>query len=127
MKMKKVAAMIAAVLSVNALVSVPFSASAEEIKVECESGTLTGTGGVKTDGSGYSGDGYIYLESNSDVLDIPVTVDKAGMYDLKICYQAAYGEKIQNISINGVDAGQMSFTSKDWTLVDFGAVKLNEG
>ncbi len=126
-KRKMMGGLMAAALALNCVAVMPFTANAAEQKIECETGTLTGTGGVKTEEKGFSGDGYVYLESNSDVLDIPVTVDKAGMYDLKVCYQAAYGEKIQNISVNGVDAGQMSFTEKDWTLADFGAVKLNEG
>lgn len=128
MKKRKIAAAVAAVIAANALMSMPFSSSAAEIKIECESGTLTGTGGVKTDVAGYSGDGYMYLEDNADVIDIPVTVDAAGMYELKVCYNGSYGDKIQNIHVNGVDAGQMSFPENTgWEELSFGAVKLNAG
>ena len=129
MSKKITGGIMAAALALNCLTAMPFGASAAEIKVECETGTLTGTGGVKTEVKGYSGDGYMYLEDNGDVISIPVTVEKAGMYDLKICYQNNFGgDKIQNIVINGVDAGQMSFpVSKEWTVLDFGAVKLNAG
>lgn len=128
MKRRKMAAAVAAVLATNALLTMPFTTSAAEQKIECEDGTLTGTGGMKTDVAGYSGDGYMFLEDNADVIDIPVTVDAAGMYELKVCYNGSYGDKVQNIHVNGVDAGQMSFPENSgWEELAFGAVKLNEG
>ena len=129
MKMKKIAAVLASVLAANTMLTVPFTTSAAAMKIEAESGTLTGTGGVKTDVAGFSGDGYMYLEDNGDVIDIPVTVDAAGMYTLTICYQNDFGtDKIQNIVVNDVDQGQMSFpVNPDWSELKFGNVKLNAG
>ena len=121
--------MIAAAMAINSMLMVPFATSAAAVKVEAETGTLVGTGGVKTSEAGYSGDGYMYLEDNGDVLNIPVTVSKAGMYTLTICYQNNFGsDKIQNIVVNDVDQGQMSFPENpNWSELTFGNVKLNAG
>ncbi len=129
MKKRIAGGIMAAAMTLSCLTAMPFATSAAEIKVECESGTLTGTGGVKTEVKGYSGEGYMYLEDNADVISIPVTVEKAGMYELKICYQNNFGsDKIQNIVVNDVDAGQMSFPeTAEWAILNFGAIKLNAG
>jgi mannan endo-1,4-beta-mannosidase len=116
-------------LAANSMLCMPFSTGAAGVKVEAETGTLTGTGGVKTDVSGFSGSGYMYLEDNGDVLDIPVTVETAGMYTLTVCYQNNFGsDKIQNIVVNGVDQGQMSFPENaKWSELTFGNIKLDAG
>ena len=128
-KSRIVSTAVAAMLAANSMLCMPFSTGAAGVKVEAETGTLTGTGGVKTDVSGFSGDGYMYLEDNGDVLDIPVTVETAGMYTLTVCYQNNFGsDKIQNIVVNGVDQGQMSFPENaKWSELTFGNIKLDAG
>jgi len=128
-KSRIVSTAIAAMLAANSMLCMPFSTGAAGVKVEAETGTLTGTGGVKTDVSGFSGSGYMYLEDNGDVLDIPVTVETAGMYTLTVCYQNNFGsDKIQNIVVNGVDQGQMSFPENaKWSELTFGNIKLDAG
>ena len=128
-KSRSVSTAVAAMLAANSMLCMPFSTGAAGVKVEAETGTLTGTGGVKTDVSGFSGSGYMYLEDNGDVLDIPVTVETAGMYTLTVCYQNNFGsDKIQNIVVNGVDQGQMSFPENaKWSELTFGNIKLDAG
>lgn len=128
-KSRIVSTAVAAMLAANSMLCMPFSTGAAGVKVEAETGTLTGTGGVKTDASGFSGSGYMYLEDNGDVLDIPVTVETAGMYTLTVCYQNNFGsDKIQNIVVNGVDQGQMSFPENaKWSELTFGNIKLDAG
>ena len=128
-KSRIVSTAVAAMLAANSMLCMPFSTGAAGVKVEAETGTLTGTGGVKTDVSGFSGSGYMYLEDNGDVLDIPVTVETAGMYTLTVCYQNNFGsDKIQNIVVNGVDQGQMSFPENaKWSELTFGNIKLDAG
>ena len=128
-KSRIVSTAVAAMLAANSMLCMPFTTGAAGVKVEAETGTLTGTGGVKTDVSGFSGSGYMYLEDNGDVLDIPVTVETAGMYTLTVCYQNNFGsDKIQNIVVNGVDQGQMSFPENaKWSELTFGNIKLDAG
>ncbi|MBR1897654.1 MAG: glycoside hydrolase [Oscillospiraceae bacterium] len=128
-KSRIVSTAIAAMLAANSMLCMPFSTGAAGVKVEAETGTLTGTGGVKTEVSGFSGDGYMFLEDNGDVIDIPVTVETAGMYTLTVCYQNNFGgDKIQNIVVNGVDQGQMSFPENaKWSELTFGNIKLDAG
>ena len=126
------AAIMAAALTMNlsvAAATIPATAAdtSNVLKFEFEDGTMTGTGGVKADDASASGGKYYYLESNSDTCTLKVTVPETGMYNITVRYQAAYGEKIQNLYVNGVDQGQLSFTSKEWTDLDCGTVKLNKG
>ena len=126
---KTSSALLAAALAMNlsAVASVPAIAEdASALKFECEDGTFTGTGTVKEDAKA-SGGKYFYLESNSDTCTVKATVPEAGMYNITIRYQAAYGNKIQNLYVNGVDQGQLSFTSEEWADLDCGSVKLNAG
>lgn len=123
------ASVLAAAITLNGAVvgAAGVSAANQEVtRYEWEDAEFTGTGGVKEDKDA-SGGKYFYLESNSDTATLKVTVPSTGMYKLTIGYNAAFGEKIQNLYVNGVDQGQLSFTSKTWTELNCGAVKLNEG
>lgn len=120
------AALSAAMVLNCAVISSSVVAENEPTRYEFEDGVITGTGSVKTDSSA-SGGSYFYLESNSDSVAVTVNVPETGMYSVKICYNAAFGEKIQNLYVNGVDQGQISFTSEDWDIIDCGTVKLNKG
>ncbi|MCQ2460473.1 MAG: glycoside hydrolase, partial [Ruminococcus sp.] len=129
--MKKAsAAVLSAAMAVNgaaiSTASIVTAADAGAVKYEFEDGTMTGTGGAKDDKSA-SGGSYYFLESNSDSCTLTVDAPETGMYKITICYNAEYGEKIQNLYVNGVDQGQVSFTSEEWTELDCGTVKLNKG
>lgn len=103
------------------------AADSTETRYEFEDAEITGTGSIKTDDAEASGGAYYFLEGNSDTATLKVTVETTGMYELSIRYAAAYGEKIQNLYVNGVDQGQISFTSKTWADANCGSVKLNAG
>ncbi|MEE5992984.1 MAG: glycosyl hydrolase [Oscillospiraceae bacterium] len=131
MKMKKLAAMVAAVLSVNAMVSVPFSASAlETVTYEAEDATIGGVGEVKTEISGYSGTGYVDLTDNTGSLPsvtFKVNVKEAGIYGLTVRYATAYGSKPLEVKVNDkiVDSPTLD-ASKEFTEKMF-KVELAEG
>ena len=82
------------------------AADSTETRYEFEDAEITGTGSIKTDDAEASGGAYYFLEGNSDTATLKVTVETTGMYELSIRYAAAYGEKIQNLYVNGVDHGQ---------------------
>ena len=133
MKLKSLKKIGAAALSMAMLTNaaafstvVADAADSTATKYEFEDAVITGTGSVKKDADA-SGGAYFFLEGNSDTATITVEVPSTGMYEIGICYNAAYGEKIQNLYVNGVDQGQISFTSKTWTELSCGSVKLNKG
>jgi mannan endo-1,4-beta-mannosidase len=49
------------------------------------------------------------------------------MYDIILGYSAPYGSKIHNLYINGVDQGQISCTSEEWTETKLCSAKLTAG
>ncbi len=120
------AAMAAAMVLNASAFSSSVVTAADAVKYEFEDGVITGTGTVKEDADA-SGGKYFYLESNDDTVTLTVNADSTGMYKIVIRYNAAFGNKVQNLYVNGVDQGQISFTSKTWAEIDCGAVKLNKG
>ena len=72
-----------------------------------------------------------FVEMKDGNLEFKVTVPTAGYYTLWATYQlpTESGSKIQNVTINGVSAGQISFgTSDDFkTIKGAGKIKLNAG
>ncbi len=131
---KKVcAAVMAFATAVTALSAMPSSMAFADstTKYEFEDGTHTNS--VVPDSSsnrwvdGASNDAFVFLENGGEVASVNVTVETTGMYDVYLCYSAPYGEKVQNLLVNGVDQGQISFTSETWTEVNLGSVKLNAG
>lgn len=102
-----------------------FTTSAAAAKYEFEDGTIEGKCEVQDD-SAASGGKMMFLETGN--ISVDVTIDKTDMYELKLCYSAPYGDKIQDLYINGVNQGQVSFSSCDeYREISAGAVKLNEG
>lgn len=97
-------------------------------KVEAESGTLTGTN-VASTRAGFSGTGYVTgFDNENDAVTMKVTISKAGLYELSVGYAAPYGDKYNDIYINGDYAGSMSFPEKKSFTEDvFGKVNLNQG
>ncbi|WP_051907913.1 CBM35 domain-containing protein [Flavimarina sp. Hel_I_48] len=66
---------------------------------EAEDGTLT-EATISTEGSGFSGSGYIVFEQEGSV-SVSINVENEGYYPLTIGYRAAFGEKIQDLYVNG--------------------------
>ncbi|MCM1228413.1 MAG: glycoside hydrolase [Clostridium sp.] len=123
---RALAAVMAMTCAVSAFVSSQFAVTAENgVKYEFEDGNHPDSKAVEDDNA--SGGKYVYLENNSEVISVNANVESTGMYDIYICYAAPYGNKIQNLVINGVDQGQISFTSEEWTEVKTLTAKLNAG
>lgn len=118
-----------AMLATSAI-TVPMTVGAESERYEFENGTLVGAT-VETTESGYSGSGYVYITSAGQTASITANVPSAGMYEVVVSYSlpASMGSsKIQNILINGVNQGQMAFTSNDgFTEKSLGMYKLGQG
>ena len=106
--------------------NVSFSSNSQEVKYEFENGIIKGTGSVKTDSTASKGK-YMHLESNNDVITINVDAEEEGMYNLKICYKAPYGNKVEYLYINEVYQTNISLIEEDWTEIDCGTFRLNEG
>jgi mannan endo-1,4-beta-mannosidase len=79
---------------------------ATPIRVEAESGTLTGVT-VATTPPGYSGTGVVTgFDNAADNISLTFTAP-AGLYKVSIGYNAPYGDKDFDLSINGVAASGM--------------------
>jgi hypothetical protein len=106
-----------------ALLIVTANASAADITLQAESGTLTG---VSTANSiaGYTGSGYINgatFDAAGDRIAVTANIPTAGSYQLKIRYNGAYGTKRQDVYINGVLIGNIEFLSSGgWVEGDLG-------
>jgi len=103
-------------------------AIAQSTKYEAENGTLTGTVTVQTSEPGYSGSGYVgRFENEGDKVTLNFTLEEDGNFDIYLGYAAPYGEKINNISINGNVAEVTFENSSVFREVHFGKVKLVAG
>ena len=146
--MKKFKKIFSAVLAVTASLSmislVPVSAETSVLKYEFEDGTTSGgkihangASDVKmedfpenTDFSGYSGKGFAYLDQKGTTLSVEVDVEKAGLYELAICYcePSDPNKKVQYLNINGVNQGEVSFPySPKFVETSGGIINLKEG
>lgn len=131
---KLLAAAVASVCAVNALfVSSLSSFAATNLKYEAEDATIEGAV-MPAEGSerwvdGASGDKFVFLEKGGEKITFDVSVEETGMYEVLVGYQNNFGgAKTQNISVNGVDQGQINFpVSKDWTELSIGMNKLSAG
>ncbi|AWB45536.1 beta-mannanase [Paenibacillus sp. CAA11] len=76
---------------------------------EAESGILTGTN-VSTAKPGFSGAGYVTdFDNDGDSLAVTVKPAKAGLYQIKIRYNASKGHKQANLFVNGSSVGIVDF------------------
>ena len=102
------------------------SADTETLKYEFENGSVSGgkihsegwKGNTKEDGSGeemdltgFSGNGFSYLDQKGTTVSIEVDVPEAGLYEMNICYCEPYdtNKKVQYLQVNGVNQGELSF------------------
>ena len=110
------------------------SASAAPQKYEFEDGTMNTAGrvfsGDKDNKSvkGMSGK-LVFLQDGGETASVTVTAPSTGMYSFTLGVYAPYGDKIQNLLINGVDQGQISFIEDKTGVqdIELGSFKLNEG
>jgi len=100
-------------LSLLAIVS---SVSAQTY--EAEDGALVGALYVDSEVPGYTGTGYVTgFTGTNDTLTIAVTEATAGSYDITVVYNAQYGSKYTDISVDGGAAVQVSIpniTTETW-------------
>jgi mannan endo-1,4-beta-mannosidase len=75
----------------------------QEIKVEAETGTLSGTLTIAKSLTGYSGSGYVsHFQDANDKLTLAVPVSVDGTYDIFIGYCAKDGTKTINVAVNDI-------------------------
>jgi len=110
----------------------------EGIKYEFEKGNLKGAQ-VYTDYVGQTEDGKVFdlsgatcvfLPQKGTSISVDVEVDKAGLYELIVCYAEPYDprRKVQYLNINGSNQGEVSFAyTLEWKEMSAGIVKLNAG
>jgi mannan endo-1,4-beta-mannosidase len=106
-------------------ISAPLKA---DTKYEAESAELSLGLSISQSITGHSGSGYVGNFSNdNDKLTFRISISAAGYYDLFVGFAAPYGDKINNISINGA---QMEFTvssSTSFSEKSIGKVRLSSG
>lgn len=124
---KLTSAVMALAITASALAIVPVYA--DSAKYELEDGELTGAK-VETDQTGYSGSGYVYLKDAGQKISVKVTVPETGMYEVKFGYNLPKesGSKVQNIYINDVSQGSVSFKpTEGFEEISGGLMRFTEG
>ncbi len=111
---KLFAASLAATMAVNAvcLSSLFSGAAADAVKYEFEDGTITGSTTVVEEAAGTSGGKIVHLKDAGDTLTVKVNVEKAGMYDVNVCYATDGGAKTQKMNINGTPQSDIAFSNQ---------------
>ena len=131
---KAMALAVSAACMTSSMVIVNTATAAPQV-YEFEDGTMSAEDHVYTgkdrDGNAVeaSGGKFVFLENGGETVSVKVTAPSTGMYSFTLGVYAPYGDKIQNLLINNVDQGQISFVEdktgfKD---VELGSFKLNEG
>ena len=100
----------------------------QSTKYEAENGILTGSLIVQNSVAGYSGTGYVgRFENDGDKVSVTFTLPQAGSFNVFVGYAAPYGDKKNNLSING-NVVEMSFpASSVFTEASYGKTSLKEG
>ncbi len=88
--------------------------------------------GNSCDMTGWSGDGYAYLDRKGASIAVTVTVEETGIYELLVNYIQCFDvdKKVQYLNVNGVNQGDVSFpfnSGEGWTLMSAGYVLLEAG
>lgn len=74
----------------------------QSAKYEAEYGILTGTLQISNSTSGFSGTGYVgNFTADGDKLTLNFNLTTAGIYNLYITYYTPYGQKTNDVSVNG--------------------------
>ena len=80
--------------------------------------------------SGFSGNGFAYLDQKGTTLSIEADVPEAGLYELVICYcePSDPNKKVQYLNVNGVNQGEVSFPhNTSFEETSGGVVNLKKG
>jgi mannan endo-1,4-beta-mannosidase len=105
-----------------------YTCSAQNVKYEAEQGILNGSVSVQNSQPGFSGTGYVgRFENEGDRVDFSISISEPGSYRIYIGFASPYGEKINNISINGNTAEVTFISSSAFIEVLFGKVILPSG
>lgn len=101
--------------------------AADPIRVEAETGVLTGVT-IATATAGYSGTGYVTgLDADTDKIMLTFTA-KAGLYDLSIGYSSPFGNKGIDFQVNDEKGnGTLTQTSAGFKATNLGKFLLKEG
>ena len=129
---KKVfAASLAAAMALNAVCVSSFFggvSAAGETKYEFESGKITGTSMKEEDVEGASGGKVVHMKDAGESIKLTVNVEKAGMYDLNICYATDGGAKTQKLNVNGSPVSNIELSNHvDLSESNVAKIKLNAG
>lgn len=133
MKIKKkvFAASLAAAMALNAVCVSSFFggvSAAGETKYEFESGKITGTSMKEEDVEGASGGKVVHMKDAGESIKLTVNVEKAGMYDLNICYATDGGAKTQKLNVNGSPVGDIALSNHvDLSEANVARINLNAG
>ena len=74
--------------------------------------------------------GFSYLDQKGTTVSLKVTVEEAGLYEMKISYCEPYdkNKKVQYLNVNGVNQGEVSFSHNlKFEETSGGVVMLNAG
>ncbi len=132
LKKKMMSGSIACAMALNSLLMIPFTttAAADE-KYEFENGVLNAAQlkvGADATTSGYSGDGYVFIENAGDSVTVTFSVDEADKYDVMIGYSAPYGSKQQNVLVDGnMLSTNTEFSSTTFAEAKAGTLELAAG
>jgi hypothetical protein len=115
-------------ISVISLILSTAIMQAQGTRYEAENGVLTGSLAVQTAVAGYSGTGYVgRFENDGDKVTVTFTLTQAGNYNIYAGYAAPFGDKKNNLSING-NVTEMSFpSSSGFTETAYGKATLKAG
>ena len=133
MKIKKkvFAASLAAAMALNAVCVSSFFggvSAAGETKYEFESGKITGTSMKEEDVEGASGGKVVHMKEAGESIELTVNVEKAGMYDMNVCYATDGSAKTQHLYVNGEVASDIVFSNHvELSESNVARIKLNAG
>lgn len=95
---------------------------------EVENGRLTGTN-ILSSRAGFSGTGYVSgFDNDGDSVAINLTIGSTGLYYLSIGYASEFGDKTNDIYVNGNKQASVEFKqSAVFTEISVGKIMLNSG
>lgn len=143
--LKQAIAIAAAVFTAAAAMPVVNAAEEESgmLKYEFEDGTVSGAmvysspDDIPTDKmpenadlSGFSGNGFTYLDQKGTTISVEVDVPEAGLYEMAIsyCEPSDPNKKVQYLNVNGVNQGELSFPyNTSFEETSGGVVNLKKG
>jgi len=101
---------------------------AQSVKYEAEAATLTGSLSIQNSQPGFSGTGYVgRFENDGDKVAFSISILEAGSYKIYIGFAAPYGDKINNVIINGNTTEVAFASSSTFGEVLVGKINLTTG